>query len=94
MQIAEKRASIFAYDAKNGGKNTPLFLEWDDAKGRIYDTSDFQHERERGYNGMTPRWIGPFTRDDGSLVKIRPAPCGSGCYCAAEFKTIRAAGAR
>lgn len=83
-----RKGSIYAYRFPGGKTNTPLFIEgW--APGTIFRTNDFSRERERGQAGMTPRWIGPFRTEDGKLVKVRPASCGTGCYCAAEYKEVK-----
>ena len=47
-----------------------------------YDAKD--DARYSGFRG----WLGPLDdKDTGESVWIRPAPCGGGCYCAANYRT-------
>ena len=84
-----QQASIYAlpYRVRNG-ENTPLDLvNW--PAFTLSRSEDYQRERQRGRGGFTPAWLGPFTLTDGRHVKVRPAKCGAGCFCAAEYKVVK-----
>lgn len=81
------KPAIYAYPVA-GGPNTALDIPgWNEFA--LSRSREFVRERQRHAEGGTPRWIGPFTLADGRRVKVRPAPCGAGCFCAAEFKEVR-----
>lgn len=82
--MTKKEATIYAYDtrAKIAGNN-PFVLDRDPqmllAKNGM-TWSDAQQARSRA-------WFGPAVEQGtGRRLLFRPANCGSGCYCAAEWK--------
>lgn len=83
------QASIYAFPYRvRHGENTPLDLvNW--PAFTLSRSEGYQRERQRGREGFTPAWLGPFTLTDGRYVKVRPAKCGAGCFCAAEYKVVK-----
>lgn len=80
---------IYAYavDPTFGDKNTRLDFDGPTE----YNTSVWGDMKEEGrYSRVGARWSMPHmaTFEDGTrrMVRIRPAPCGGGCYCAAEWR--------
>lgn len=76
--------NIWAYNDAEGGENRPFILDrdphevipWNQAK---WDAQDLNYRP----------WFGPFVEvPTGREVLLRPAPCGAGCYCAAEYQYL------
>lgn len=50
---------------------------------------DWREAKECAQYGEPVPWLGPFHDNlTGQEFWVRPAPCGAGCYCAAQYRLI------
>lgn len=57
---------------------------------RVTHSDAWQLEKDDARYGIKPAWFGPVLDNlTGEQVWFRPAPCGAGCYCAAEYRTTK-----
>lgn len=57
---------------------------------RISQSDAWHAAKEEGRYARYAPWLGPFTDNlTGQTFWARPAPCGAGCYCAAEYRTSK-----
>jgi hypothetical protein len=73
------------YATNRSNERRGLFLDLVDREAvrKIWHEAK-QEARDSGFRG----WIGPvFDLMTGRRVWIRPAPCGGGCYCDANYRT-------
>lgn len=81
------------YAERQGTNRTRHFVFGEDFI-TVYDNVWYDYKDEARNYG-TRRWLGPFTDTlTGDAIDVRPAPCGSGCYCAAEYRPHRQSSAQ
>lgn len=87
--VPDETAAIYAYPAGGRGDNTPLHIPGMEGFGLCRHPAFRAERRAHLDEGRAPRWLGPYTLADGRKVRVRPAACGAGCFCAAEYKVVR-----